>query len=130
MVMAGLVLLITGCTSALSSKALPATSPSPTATSGGGATPSEAPASCSASMSNPTPGDGGSETLHVTSDVPNAPVSFVVHYRTTDHPFSGATGSSGAGSFTFSIGRPTVGYTVGVEVTVGQASCSTAFTPQ
>ena len=82
-------------------------------------------------MSNPTPGDGGSETLHVTSDVPNAPVSFVVHYRTTDHPFSGATDSSGAGSFTFSIGRLTVGYTVGVDMTVGQqASCSTAFTPQ
>ncbi|HEX9316256.1 MAG TPA: hypothetical protein VGA71_12730 [Actinomycetota bacterium] len=81
-------------------------------------------------MSNPTPGDGGTETLHVTSDVPNASVSFVVHYRTTDHPFSGATDSSGAGSFTFSIGRPTVGYTVGVDVTVGrQASCSTAFTP-
>jgi hypothetical protein len=81
-------------------------------------------------MSNPMPGDGGTETLHVTSNLPNASISFVVHYKTTDHPFSGTTDASVAGSVTFSIGRPTIGYTVTVDVTVGQASCSTAFTPQ
>jgi hypothetical protein len=88
-------------------------------------------ASCSASMSNPTPGDGGSETLYVRSNVPNATVSLVVHYKTKNTSYSGATDPSGAGSVTFGIGRPTVGYTVIVDITVGQqAACSTAFTPQ
>jgi hypothetical protein len=88
-------------------------------------------ARCSASMSNPTPGDGGSETLSVTSNLPNAAASLVVHYKTKNSFYSGATDSSGAGSVSFGIGRPTVGYTVTVDVTVGQqASCSTAFTPQ
>jgi hypothetical protein len=95
-------------------------------------TPAPAPAiaaSCSASMSNPTPGDGGTETLSVTSNVPNAAVSLVVHYKTKNTSYSGTTDSSGAGSVTFGIGRPTIGYTVIVDVTVGQrASCSTAFT--
>jgi hypothetical protein len=88
-------------------------------------------ASCTASMSNSTPGDGGTETLSVTSNVPNAAVSLVVHYKTKNTSYSGTTDSSGAGSVTFGIGRPTIGYTVIVDVTVGQrASCSTAFTPQ
>jgi hypothetical protein len=82
-------------------------------------------------MANPTPGDGGSETLHVTSNVPNAAVHLVVRYKTKNTSYSGATDASGAGSVTFGIGRPTVGYTVVVDITVGQqASCSTAFTPQ
>jgi hypothetical protein len=88
-------------------------------------------ASCSASISNPTPGDGGSETLYVTSNVPNTSVRLVIHYKTKNSSYSGATDPSGAGSVTFGIGRPTIGYTVIVDVTVGQqASCSTAFTPQ
>ena len=82
-------------------------------------------------MSNPTPGDGGSEILYVTSNVPNAPVTVVVHYKTKNTSYSGTTDPSGAGSVTFGIGRPTVGYMVTVDITIGQqASCSTAFTPQ
>jgi hypothetical protein len=82
-------------------------------------------------MSNPTPGDGGSETLSVTSSVPNAAINLVVHYKTKNTSYAGVTDASGAGSLTFGIGRPTIGYTVIVDVTVGQqASCSTAFTPQ
>jgi hypothetical protein len=121
-----------------------ATSPSPAATSAEftpsspskplptPSTPQPATASsCSASMSNPTPGDGGSETLSVTGNVPSAPVRLVVHYKTKNTSYSGATDASGAASVPFGIGRPTIGYTVTVDVTVGQqASCSTAFTPQ
>jgi hypothetical protein len=41
------------------------------------------------------------------------------------------TDGSGTASITFGIGRPTIGYTVVVDVSVGgRASCSSSFTPQ
>ncbi|HEV3225462.1 MAG TPA: hypothetical protein VGZ52_01460 [Acidimicrobiales bacterium] len=49
----------------------------------------------------------------------------------TAHCFLGQTNGVGHSEVTFGIGRPTVGYTVVVDVNVGgQASCSTSFTPQ
>ena len=81
-------------------------------------------------MKFPTPGDGGDQTVYVSSNVPSTTVSMTVHYKTTTHPFSFGTDGSGSASFTFSIGRPTPGYTVAVDVSVGTANCSTSFTPQ
>jgi hypothetical protein len=88
--------------------------------------------SCTASVSNPTPGQGGSETVSVTSSVPNAGVTVTAHYKTTDSTFTGQTDGTGNGSVTFSIGNPTSGFTVVVDVNVGggQATCQTSFTPQ
>jgi hypothetical protein len=57
-------------------------------------------------------------------------VTIVAHYKTTDHTFTAATDGGGSASDTFSIGRPTIGYTVVVDVAVGSAHCSTSFTPQ
>jgi hypothetical protein len=85
---------------------------------------------CTASMSNPTPGDGGSETLNVSSNVPNTAGAVNVHYKTTTHPFALQTDPSGNAAITFDIGHPTVGYQVQVDVAIGAASCSTSFTPQ
>jgi hypothetical protein len=100
---------------------IPVTSPPPP--SGG---------SCTASMSNPTPGDSGNDTVNVSSNVPNSPVTVTKHYKTTTSYDSGTTDGSGSVSITFDIGHPTVGYTVqvGVNVNNGQATCSTSFTPQ
>jgi hypothetical protein len=94
-------------------------------------TPVPRPAStCSASVKFPTPGDGGDQTVYVSSTVPNTPVSIAAHYKTTTHTFSAATDAAGNASLTFSIGRPAPGYPVSVTVTVGAAHCSTSFTPQ
>ena len=68
--------------------------------------------------------------MNVTSNVPNAPVSLTAHYRTTDSTYTGSTDAAGNASITFGIGRPTIGYTVVVDVTVGTAACQTSFTPQ
>jgi len=81
-------------------------------------------------MANPTPGDGGSETVSVTSNQPNTPIGVMLHYKTTTSSYAGTTDGSGSGSVTFGIGRPTIGYTVQVSITAGQATCTTAFTPQ
>jgi len=81
-------------------------------------------------MANPAPGDGGSETVSVTSNQPNTPIGVMLHYKTTTSSYAGTTDSSGSGSVTFGIGRPTIGYTVQVNITAGQATCTTAFTPQ
>jgi hypothetical protein len=107
--------------------ALPAT---PGPTSPPPAVPPPPASACTASVKFPTPGDGGDETVFVSSNVPNAAVSIVAHYKTTDHSFATATDGSGNASDTFSIGRPTVGFTVRVDVSVGSASCGTSFTPQ
>ena len=107
----------------VTSPPVPTTPPAPT--------PPPPPASsCAASMSNPTPGDGGNETVNITSNVPSTAGTINVHYKTTTHPFSFQTDASGNAQFTFDTGHPTVGFTVEVDVTVGAASCSTSFTPQ
>ena len=85
---------------------------------------------CSASMTNPTPGTGGSDTVVINSNVPDSPDTIVAHYKTTDHTFNDRTDAAGHDSYTFSIGHPTAGYTVRVDVTIQRASCSTSFTPQ
>jgi len=94
---------------------------------------SPAPASqsnCTASPRNAVPGDGGDETITVRTTV-GASVSLQVHYKTTTHPFSGVADSAGTMIITFSIGRPTPGYPVRVDVSTNSGGvCTTQFTPQ
>jgi hypothetical protein len=120
-------------------QATPTATPAPTPTATPIAAPAAAPAAprppppastCSASVKFPSPGDGGDQTVYVSSNVPNSPVAIAVHYKTTTHPFSAVTDGSGAAAITFSIGRPTIGYPVAVDVAVGGAHCGTSFTPQ
>lgn len=86
--------------------------------------------SCSASMSNSHPGDGGDVTVIVHTTA-SAAVKTYAHYKTTTHEHDGTAGSSGTANITFSIGRPTVGYPVEVDVTTSSGqSCSTEFTPE
>jgi hypothetical protein len=97
---------------------------------GSSSAPSASVGHCSAGVKFPRPGDGGSETVYVTSNVPRSPVSATMHYKTKDSSYQSVTSSSGAASITFGIGRPTRGYTVAVDVAIdGKASCSTSFTP-
>ena len=99
----------------------PAASPAPTQPAGGG--------TCTASVSNPEP-SGGSETVTVHT-TPNAAVKTVAHYKTTDSEHDGTSDSSGAANITFSIGRPSHGYTVQVTITTSSGQgCSTSFTPR
>jgi hypothetical protein len=81
---------------------------------GGSSAPSAPAAHCSASVRFPRPGDGGSETVYVTSNVPRAPVTATMHYKTTDSSYQSVSSSGGAASITFGIGRPTRDYTVAV----------------
>jgi hypothetical protein len=61
------------------------------------------------------PGDGGDETITVRTTA-RASVNLKVHYKTTTHPFTGVADSTGTTIITFSIGRPTPGYPVRVDV--------------
>jgi len=86
--------------------------------------------SCRASVSDATPPRGGNETVTVTTTA-GASVRTFVHYKTTTSEHDGVADGSGVTRITFSIGRPTAGYTVQVSVSTGSGqSCSTAFTPQ
>ena len=86
-------------------------------------------------ISAPTP-EGEIQILKAYSNarklfqIKDAPIGVMLHYRTTTSSHAGTTDGSGSGSVTFGIGRPTIGYTVRVNITAGQASCATAFTPQ
>jgi hypothetical protein len=69
--------------------------------------------------------------VHVSSNLPNARVVVVAHYKTRDGTYTGATGPSGTADVSFGIGHQPKGFTVVVDVTVGgQAHCRTSFTPQ
>jgi hypothetical protein len=81
-------------------------------------------------IGNPAPGDGGTDIVTVTSDVPNKSGTATMHYTTTNHAYAIRTGADGGTSLTFSIGRPTVGHRVDVTVAVGAATCSTSFMPR
>ena len=67
--------------------------------------------SCSASMSNANPSDGGTVTVNIMSNQPNSAITATAHYKTTTTTEPGSsTNASGAGSVTFDIGHPAVGY--------------------
>jgi hypothetical protein len=81
-------------------------------------------------MGNAMRGDGGDNSVTVSSNVPNAAGTATMHYKTTDHVFPIQTNGNGTAVLNFSMGRPTVGYTVQVSVVIGAASCRTSFTAQ
>jgi hypothetical protein len=85
--------------------------------------------SCTAAARFPNPGDGGEQTITVRTTA-DASVTIAVHYKTTTHTFTAAADPGGLAALTFSMGRPTPGYTVMVDVLtdIGQ-SCGTQFTP-
>jgi hypothetical protein len=86
-------------------------------------------ATCTATVSNPTASDG-TQTVTVHSSVPGV-IVMNAHYKTTTSTYGfAATDSAGNGAVSFSVGSPTKGYTVVVDVIVGHmAQCSTSFTP-
>jgi hypothetical protein len=84
---------------------------------------------CVASPRTATPGDGGDETITVHTTA-GATVKLLVHYKTTTHPLSGVANNAGTAVITFSIGRPTRGYPVRVDVSTSSGQvCGTQFTP-
>jgi hypothetical protein len=88
---------------------------------------------CVARMSDANPGQGGTETVIIDSHVASQPVKVTAHYKSTDSTYSGSLDSDKHAEVEFSIGKPTVGYTVVVEVTAGSEStsekCQSSFTP-
>ena len=93
---------------------------------------------CVARMSNPNPGLGGTDTVIVDSHFGSQPVKVVAHYKSKDSEFSGNVDANKHAEITFSIGQPTAGHTVVVDVTVGNPAvtppggetCQTSFTPR
>ena len=88
---------------------------------------------CVARMSIVNPGQGGSETVIVDSHFPSQAVTVVAHYKSTNSTYSANTDGNKHAEIQFSIGQPTAGYPVNVDVTVGTAAtgekCATSFTP-
>jgi hypothetical protein len=107
----------------------------------GAARPASAPAkasrhssslSCSASVSNSSPADYTTVDIYVRT-APEASVTTVAHYKTTDHQKSTAADSAGQATIAYYISGATPGYTVEIDVSVSAGSpssrCSTSFTP-
>ena len=92
---------------------------------------------CAARMSDPNPGQGGSETVIVDSHFASQPVVVIAHYKSKDSTFSDSMSATKHAELTFSIGQPTAGHPVTVDVTVGNPSatppagekCQATFTP-
>jgi hypothetical protein len=95
------------------------------------ATPAPGPsgASCSVSMSPSNPVQYSTVAADIQSTVPSTTVSVTLHYKTITTVDSGTTDSSGNASVSIYIYDATVGYPVGVTVTVGSATCYSSFTP-
>lgn len=85
---------------------------------------------CVARMSDASPPQGGTETVFVDSHHPSRAVKVAVHYKSKDSHFSGQTDARGHAEITFSIGKPTAGHSVVVDVDIdGAEACQAAFTP-
>ena len=88
---------------------------------------------CVARMSDANPCQGGSETVIVDSHFAGKPFTVVAHYKSTNSTYSGSVDGNKHGEIQFSIGQPTAGYPVNVDVTVGTPpdgeKCQTSFTP-
>ena len=85
---------------------------------------------CVARMSRSSPPQGGDETVIVDSHHPNRAVRVAVHYKSKDSNYSGQTDGTGHAEIEFSIGKPTIGHAVVVDVDIdGAEKCQTSFTP-
>ena len=83
-------------------------------------------------MSNTKPTHNQTTTVEVTTQ-PGAQVSATAHYKTTSTTHGGVADGTGHAAVPFDISTATVGYTVGVDVSVtddgGTGHCVTSFTP-
>jgi hypothetical protein len=88
-------------------------------------------ASCAVTMTSPDPSQYSNETAEISSNLPNAPVTITVSYKTATTSFFSTTQPSGIDLLTFYISRAIVGYPVQVHVSISNdaAMCSTSFTP-
>ena len=84
---------------------------------------------CLIYVSNSAPPDGYEETVTITSNQSNAPVSLTIHYSTGTSIASGMTDGTGEAAISFNIGGAASGYPVNIDAVVGNASCGTGFTP-
>ncbi|GAC1593417.1 MAG: hypothetical protein NVS3B21_14430 [Acidimicrobiales bacterium] len=88
-------------------------------------------------MSEPKPAAGSTQTVTVTSTLPNKDVVVVVHYRSGDVTFPSQgqppfmTDASGRIMVNFTVNQGSKDYPVIVDVTVGgqAAACETNFRP-
>ncbi|MGH9074850.1 MAG: cell wall-binding repeat-containing protein [Acidimicrobiales bacterium] len=90
---------------------------------------------CSASMSNPTPPQGSTDDVLVTSRAPGAPVTAVAHFQTGATSHTATADSGGHADIPFAIGSAAAGHQVVVDVSISNAgrvveACQTSFTPQ
>ncbi len=84
---------------------------------------------CLIYVSNSAPPDSYEETVTITSNQPNAPVSLIIHYSRGTSIVSGMTDGTGEAATSFNIGGAASSYPVNVDAVVGNASCGTGFTP-
>ena len=89
---------------------------------------------CVARMKDANPGLGGTDRVIVDSHFGGVPVVVIAHYKSTNSTYSGSINADKHGEVEFSIGKPTAGYPVTVDVTVRGATanetCQASFTPQ
>jgi hypothetical protein len=89
---------------------------------------------CVARMKDPNPGIGGTDRVIVDAHFGGVPVIVVAHYKSTNSTYSGSINADKHGEVEFSIGKPTAGFPVTVDVTVRGAGadekCQASFTPQ
>jgi hypothetical protein len=84
-------------------------------------------------MGSATPSSkpGGTDTVSITSNVPNASATITLHTKTGDQRSVVVTDGGGHTVLAFTTGGFVAAYTVVVSVDVGgRAFCSTSFTPQ
>lgn len=100
-------------------------------------TPSKANLNVAAQISNPAP-TGGREVVTATvtdsgKPVQGADVTLTVHYKSTTKTVTGTTDANGVTRITWSIGNPSKGYSVSVDVAANyggnSASTQVSFTP-
>ena len=84
---------------------------------------------CAASVADPSPPVAGRQTVHVSSDLLEAPVVVRVRYRSSTSTYETATDAYGSARVSFDVDGAFPGYTAPVEVGVGdRATCATEFT--
>jgi hypothetical protein len=86
-------------------------------------------------MDDATPPQGAVVTTCVRLIVDGEPVAgeavtVTVNYKTTTSTYNGVTDANGRADVSYDTGRPTVGYTVKVDVEAAGLEAQTQFTPQ
>ena len=85
----------------------------------------------SATVSDPSPSTRERETVTVHTGKPGANVTITAHYKSKDSVYSGTADGNGVATISFSVGSPSKGYTVKIDVDVqGGGHTQTSFTPK